>query len=145
MSYLLDTNVLSELTRTKPNPNVLTWFTQIPSEALYLSVLTLGEIRKGLEKIQEQKRREKIRLWLEHELPDWFEARILPIDRFVAERWGNLQHEMNRPLPAIDSLLAATALHYHLHLVTHNTVDFQYPELQVIDPWALGSLVMSTN
>lgn len=135
MSYLLDTNVLSELTRTKPNQKVLTWFARVPSEALYLSVLTLGEIRKGLEKIQEQKRREKINLWLKHELPDWFESRILPIDHFVAERWGTLQHEMNRPLPVIDSLLAATALHYHLDLVTRNTADFQYPPLRVIDPW----------
>ena len=138
MSYLLDTNVISELTRAKPDKNVLAWFEDIPSEALYLSVLSLGEIRKGAEKILDPHRREKIRLWLEHELPAWFENRILPIDHAIADRWGRLQQVMQRPIPAIDSLLAATALQHDLRLVTRNVADFQYPELLVIDPWGVG-------
>lgn len=135
MSYLLDTNVLSELVKPKPNTKVVKWFGSIPDEALYISTLTFSEIRKDVEGIKDVSRREKIRLWLEIELPDWFEERILPIDKEVAERWGFLQHEMKRPLPAIDSLIAATALHFDLRLVTRNIRDFEYPSLIVINPW----------
>ena len=135
MSYLLDTNVLSELVRPKPDKNVLRWIETLPNEVLYLSVLTLGEIYKGIENVKEQGRKEKLRLWLEIELPEWFEDRILVIDHQIAARWGRLQQEMRRPLPAIDSLIAATALHFDLRLVTRNTEDFQYPSLQVINPW----------
>ena len=135
MSYLIDTNVLSELVRPKPNKKVLTWFSEIPRDALYLSVLTLGEIRKGVEKISDQKRKEKIRVWLEIELPGWFKDRMLPVDQFVADRWGRLQSDMKQPLPAIDSLIAATALCHDLRLVTRNIKDFHYPSLQVISPW----------
>lgn len=135
MSYLLDTNVLSELVRSKPNENVVKWFEVIPDEVLYLSALTVGEIRKGIENIKDKERKEKLRLWLENEVPEWFGDRILAIDSYVADRWGRLQNEMQRPLPAIDSLIAATALHYDLRLVTRNMQDFQYPSLQLINPW----------
>lgn len=135
MSYLLDTNVLSELVRAKPDPNVLHWFDAVSDEALYISVLTLGEIRKGVERLLEHPRREILRNWLERELPNWFGQRILPISAAVADRWGRLQSEMRKPLPAIDSLIAATALHYDLRLVTRNQRDFQYPGLQLICPW----------
>lgn len=135
MSYLLDTNVISELIRPKPNNNVLNWFENIPDDALHISVLTLGEIRKGVEKLTEGKRKEKLRLWLEIELPEWFEDRILPIDKYVADIWGKLQYQaLNNP-PAIDSLIAATALHYNLRLVTRNERDFHFPSLLVINPW----------
>lgn len=80
MSYLLDTNIISELVRPKPAKAVLAWFENISSEALHISVLTLGEIRKGVEQMPEGARREKLRLWLEHDLADWFETRVLPID-----------------------------------------------------------------
>jgi len=100
-----------------------------------VSVLTLGELRKGIERLADKKRKEKLRLWLEHELPAWFEGRVLPVNLAVAERWGRLLAEMGRPVPAIDSLLAATALHYELRLVTRNTGDFDYPGLEVINPW----------
>ena len=78
MSYLLDTNILSETVRRAPNKSVLAWLDRIPGEALFVSVLTLGEIRKGIEAITDKKRREKLRLWLEHELPVWFEAGCFP-------------------------------------------------------------------
>jgi predicted nucleic acid-binding protein len=135
MSYLLDTNIVSETIRKNPNRSVLTWFDQVPGEALFISVLTLGEIRKGIEALSDRGRREKLRLWLEHELPAWFEGRALPVDLAVADRWGRLLAEAGRPLPTIDSLLAATALHHELRLVTRNARDFDYPGLEVIDPF----------
>ena len=137
MSYLLDTNVISELVRPKPNNKVLTWFNNVPDDALHISVLTLGEIRKGVEKLREGKRKEKLRLWLEIDLSAWFEDRILPIDQHVADLWGKLQYQMKNTLPAIDSLLAATALHYDLRLVTRNEQDFHFPALLIINPWNL--------
>jgi toxin FitB len=135
MSYLLDTNVISEVVRPKPNEMVLRWFDSIPDEALYISVLTLGEIRKGVELLKEPNRKEKLRLWLEIDLPKWFGDRIININKLVSDRWGRLQSEMKKPLPAIDSLIAATALSYDLRLVTRNKQDFQYPALQIISPW----------
>lgn len=135
MSYLLDTNVLSELVKPKPNSSVLRWFDFTPDEGLYVSVLTLGEIRKGVEKIADIKRKEMLRVWLESKIPEWFEDRILTIDRCVADRWGRLLQEMHRPIPVIDSLLTATALYYDLRLVTRNIQDFNYPSLEVVNPW----------
>jgi len=123
MSYLLDTNILSETVRRAPNKSVLAWLDRIPGEALFVSVLTLGEIRKGIEAITDKKRREKLRLWLEHELPVWFEGRVLPVDLAVADRWGRILAEVGRPVPTIDSLLAATALHHELRL------DNEFPSL----------------
>jgi hypothetical protein len=135
MSYLLDTNVVSETIRRQQNKLVIGWLEQIPAEALFVSVLTLGELRKGIERLADKKRREKLRLWLEHELPAWFEGRVLPVDLAVAERWGRLLAEVGSSVPTIDSLLAATALHYELRLVTRNVRDFDYPGLEVINPW----------
>ena len=135
MSYLLDTNILSETVRRAPNKSVLAWLDRIPGEALFVSVLTLGEIRKGIEAITDKKRREKLRLWLEHELPVWFEGRVLPVDFAVAGRWGRILAEVGHPVPTIDSLLAATALHHELRLVTRNATDFEYPGLEVINPF----------
>ena len=90
MSYLLDTNIVSETVRRNPNKAVIAWLDQLPGEALFVSVLTLGEIRKGIEALSDKRRREKLRLWLEHELPAWFEGRVLPVDLSVADRWGRL-------------------------------------------------------
>ena len=137
MSYLLDTNVLSELVRPKPSEAVLVWFSGVPDESLYISALTIGEIRKGVEGVKDIKCKEKIRVWLEHELPEWFDKRVLSIDIDVAERWGRLQAQAQRPVPAIDSLLAATALHHGLRMVTRNEKDFAYQGLEVINPWSI--------
>ena len=135
MSYLLDTNVVSETVRRNPNKAVISWLDQLPGEALYISVLTLGEIRKGIEALADRKRREKLRVWLQHELPAWFEGRVLSVDLAVADRWGRLLAEAGRPVPTINSLLAATALHHELRLVTRNSGDFEYPGLEVINPF----------
>lgn len=135
MSYLLDTNVISELVRPKPNTAVLRWFEHVPNDALYISVLTIGEIRKGVEALKDNDRKEQLRLWLENDINTWFGDRMLAINRDVADRWGRLQFSMKRSLPAIDSLIAATALHYDLRLVTRNEKDFIFPTLDVINPW----------
>lgn len=135
MSYLLDTNVLSELRRKVPNPQVAQWIEQRPIHSLYLSVLTLGEIRKGVAGVSEPQRQAALLDWLENELPQFFGGRILTIDQAVAERWGRLLAHAGRPLPVIDSLLAATALQHGLTLVTRNLRDFALPDLEVIDPW----------
>lgn len=136
MSYLLDTNVVSELARTEPTPRVVRWFRDVPSDALHVSVLSLGEIRRGVERLAAGARREKLRVWLEAELPDWFEDRVLSIDAAVADRWGRLLVETGRPVPAVDSLLAATALYHELRFVTRNKADFDFPGLDVVDPWS---------
>jgi toxin FitB len=136
VSYLLDTNLISELVRATPNERVVRWFRDIPDEALHLSVLTLGEIRKGVEGLAAGARREKLRLWMERELTEWFEDRILVVDAAVADRWGRLLSEMGRPVPAVDSLLAATALHHQLRFATRNKNDFAFPGLDVVDPWS---------
>lgn len=135
MSYLIDTNVLSELRRKVPNPGVVDWFSSRPASTLYLSVLTIGELRKGIETLADASRRLSLLDWLEADLPQFFIGRILPVDLAVADRWGRLVAQAGRPLPAIDSLLAATALQHGLHLVTRNQRDFELPGLEVINPW----------
>ncbi len=135
MSYLIDTNVLSELRRRAPNAGVVDWFAHRPATALFLSVLTVGEIRKGIDMLAAGERKLKLLDWLEVELPSFFAGRIIAVDLSVADRWGRLLAEANRPLPAIDSLLAATALTHGLKLVTHNARDFVFPGLDVINPW----------
>ncbi len=136
MSYLIDTNVLSELRRKLPDERVVHWFSQRPAGTLYLSVLTLGEIRKGIEAMRDHPRRLLLLDWLDTELPAFFSGRILPIDAAVADRWGRLVAQAGRPLPAIDSLLVATASQHGLILVTRNLRDVQGLGVQVLDPWS---------
>ncbi len=136
MSYLLDTNVLSEFRRKQPHPGVSAWFAQRPASALYLSVLTLGELRKGIDGVQDEARKLALSDWLQNELSLFFLGRVLGIDEEVADRWGQLVAAAGRPLPAIDSLLAATALVHGLHMVTRNAKDFEGLGLDVINPWA---------
>lgn len=135
MSYLIDTNAISELIKENPNKNVMQWFQSVPGDRIYISVLTLGELRKGVDLILESAKKEKIRIWLEHQLPEWLQDRILSVDSEVAERWGRLLAQIKRPLPVIDSLIAATALHFDLNIVTRNETDFSYPGLEIINPW----------
>lgn len=135
MGYLIDTNVLSELRRKQPDPHVVAWLQARPRQSLFLSVLTLGEIRKGLERVAEPDRRQSLLDWLEVELPNYFVGRVYGIDAHTADRWGRLMAQAGRPLPAIDGLLAATALQHDLTLVTHNTKDFAGLEVRLINPW----------
>jgi toxin FitB len=136
LSYLVDTNVLSELRRKVPNAGVVDWFSLRPPATLYLSVLTLGEIRKGVETVDGQQRRHALTDWLETDLPAFFTGRLLAIDQAVADRWGRLLASAGRPLPAIDSLLAATALVHDLVLVTRNVKDFAGLPVSTFNPWS---------
>lgn len=135
MSYLIDTNVLSELRRKTPDEQVVNWVNSRPATSLYLSVLTLGELRKGIESLADAKRRLKLADWLETELPLFFAGRIISIDDGVADRWGKLLADAGRTLPAIDSLLGATAAHHGLTMVTRNSKDFANLGLEVLNPW----------
>lgn len=135
MSYLLDTNVLSELRRRAPDPGVVRWVQERPVSTLFLSVLTLGELRKGVEGLADSARRLMLLDWLETELPAFFAGRILPVDVAVADRWGRMVAQAGRPVPAIDSLLAATALQHGLMLVTRNVRDVADLGVQVVNPW----------
>jgi hypothetical protein len=136
LSYLVDTNVLSELRRRDPDANVVRWLEGRPATTLHLSVLTLGELRKGIEALPGGARKRRLLDWLEVELAGFFAGRVLPVDARIADRWGHLLAQAGRPVPAIDSLLAATALTYGLTWVTRNLRDFQCPGLAVVDPWA---------
>lgn len=140
MSYLIDTNVLSELRRKQPDAHVVEWFAGRAAQSLFLSVLTLGEIRKGIERLDETRtdaaRKQGLGDWLEQELPTFFLGRLLGVDAAVADRWGYVQALAGRPTPAIDSLLAATALQHNLTLVTRNVKDFVGMGVNLINPWS---------
>jgi predicted nucleic acid-binding protein len=114
------------------------WMEATDEGVLYLSVLTLGEIRKGLASLAQGRRRTHLETWLAVELPARFSGRILAIDTPVADRWGLLAAQAKRrgaPLPIIDGLLAATALHYNLTVVTRNAADFTNAQVPVLNPW----------
>ena len=135
MRYLLDTNILSELFKKQPEPKVSRWLEAADQDSLYLSVLTVGEIRKGIEKMQQGSRKTRLIQFLEKDIPDQFEERILSVDLKVAEAWGLLEAQAHRPLPTVDAMLAATALAHNLTLVTRNTQDFSFSGLKLINPW----------
>jgi predicted nucleic acid-binding protein len=136
--FLLDTNCVSELVRSKPEPRVLEWIEAADESLLYLSVLTLGEIRKGVAGLPQSKRRTQLETWLELELQARFSGRILPIDAAVADRWGLLAaaaKSTGKSLSAIDGLLAATALQHNLTIVSRNVSDFANTQTPILDPW----------
>jgi predicted nucleic acid-binding protein len=136
--FLLDTNCISEVVSPKPEPRVLEWMEAADEAMLYLSVLTLGEIRKGAAGRAQDKRRTRLETWLEVELPARFAGRILSIDSAVADRWGLIAAEAKRRgkvLSVIDGLLAATALHHNLTVVSRNAGDFANTPVQVLNPW----------
>ncbi|WP_456409645.1 PIN domain-containing protein [Oceanithermus sp.] len=138
MRYLLDTPVISELVRPKPNARVTEWVRRAEPAALYLSVVTFGELAKGIEKLADGARRRQLLTWMERDLKSWFAGRVLPIDLEVAERWGLIlarAEASGRTLPAVDALLAASALTHGLVLVTRNTRHFRVTGLEVFDPW----------
>lgn len=109
MRYLIDTNVICETIKTTPNVKVINWFNNIDNNSLYISVLTIGEIQKGLEKTTDIDRKEKISTWLDHDLLPWFDNRILDINRLIAIKWGEISSK-SKTKPVTDSLIAATAL-----------------------------------
>ena len=139
MIYLLDTCVVSELVARQPNPSVVGWIDGIDEDRLFLSAITVGEIKKGIEKLAESERRRVLGEWLEHDLLTRFRDRILPVDTAVMLVWGRLVSDLEkqgRPMPAIDSLLAATCLCHELGLVTRNEDDFADSGVEVLNPWS---------
>ncbi len=138
MRYLLDTCVISELVSTKPDPKVIQWVDSIDEERLFLSAITIGEIKKGIEKLPNSKRKSALTEWLEDELLVRFNGRLLPIDTDVMLVWGELAAGLEQhgcPMPAIDSLIAATALEGRLDLVTRNAEDFAHSGVALFNPW----------
>src|SRR5271163_533822 len=125
--FLLDTNCISEVVAAKPDARVLAWLEAVDEGLLHLSVLTLGEIRKGVATLPQSRRRSQLETWLEVELRARFSGRVLAVDAGVADRWGLLAAEAKskgRPLSVVDGLLAATAIHHNLTIVSRNVQDF---------------------
>jgi len=137
-AYLLDTNVISEPNRAKPDRRVLAWLGRTPEHSLYISALTLGEIRFGIERMVEPGMRVSLEQWLEHEVRPAFFDRILPVDERVAEAWGALTGSLRSRgvvVPPVDGLIAATALVHGLTVVTRNERDFEAAGVAVFNPW----------
>jgi predicted nucleic acid-binding protein len=135
VKYLLDTNVLSELRKgRRTSPNVRKWFNPIPTDNLYISVLVLGEIRKGVESIgrKDPAQAAALERWLAEVLLD-FAGHVLPITDAISDRWGRLAAP--RPLPTTDGLMAATALTHSLTFVTRNTLDIQHTGVSLLNPF----------
>ncbi len=138
MRYLLDTNVISELIAKHPNERVIQWLDQLDPASIYLSVITIGELRKGIEKLSDSSRKDELQNWLTDELVIRFRDRILVLDLDVMLVWGELVgrlERIGRPLGAIDSLIAALALTHSCLLVTRNEADFKDAGLNVTNPW----------
>jgi predicted nucleic acid-binding protein len=136
--FLLDTNVISELVRPRPEANVTAWIECTDESLLYLSVLTLGEIRRGIAVLPQSRRRATLEAWLDKDLRTRFEDRILGIDQEVADRWGLLTAAARTSgivLPVIDGLLAAMALEHNLTLVTRDTGQIPSMGIAVFKPW----------
>jgi len=135
----LDTCLISELVKDTPNPAVVSWLDGTEESSLYLSVLTLGELQKGISKLAAGKKKQRIDVWFQTELRHRFSGRILDVSETVALVWGELQGEAEkrgRPLAAIDSLIAATAIANDMTVVTRNTADMQATAVRLFDPWA---------
>jgi predicted nucleic acid-binding protein len=138
MTFLLDTCVISELVTRKPNPHVVQWVDSLDEDQLFLSAITIGEIKRGIEKLADSRRKSALREWLEGDLFIRFRDKILPIDTLVMLVWGQLTADLEkqgRRMPAIDSLIAATCLQGRLDLVTRNESDFAHSGVTVINPW----------
>ncbi len=137
MNYLLDTCVLSELVKPSPNEKVIDWLNATPNERLFLSVITIGEIRKGLTKLPESKKKTSLTNWLNTLLKD-YQTRIYEINITVAENWGFIQgsaEKSGHPIASVDSLIAAVTYTYNLTLVTRNEKDFLPSNIPIINPW----------
>ena len=138
MNYLLDTNVVSEWTKQRPDPGVVAWLAETDEDRIFISVITLAELRHGIERLPLGARRGRLDSWLSNDLPSRFEARILPIDEETANFWGKIMAKgqaAGRPISAMDAFIAAIAERHALSLVTRNVSDFEALNLQLINPW----------
>jgi toxin FitB len=138
--YLVDTNVVSELTKPRPEAKVVSWFQTTNEELMYLSVLAIGELRKGIHSLPRGNKRLQLESWLINDLTTRFAERILPVNLDIAERWGMISAQSRLagvPLAVIDSLMAATALHHNLTLVTRNLKDIRITGINMLNPWQM--------
>lgn len=139
MSFLLDTAVVSEWVKPRPDPGVIAWLAQVDEDLVFISVVTLAELRHGIERIPEGARRNRLDAWLRDELPVRFEGRVLAIDAPIADAWGKIvarSQAAGRPAGAMDAFLAATAEVRELTLVTRNVSDFVALGPTVVNPWS---------
>lgn len=138
MNYLLDTCVISELVKKKPNSEVVKWISKADENNLFISVLTIGEIHKGIEKIPESRRKENLYNWVNYELKERFKNRIIDFDLHAATIWGKAQaisEQSGKNMPSIDGLIAATGIAYDLTVVTRNTKDMEVSGVSLLNPW----------
>ena len=138
MNYLLDTNIISELISNTPNKNVVNFILKLEEESLYLSVITIGEIKVGIEKLDNSKKKAKLLNWLENDLLIRFEHRIVDIDTEVMLKWGFITAKLKKEgksLPIMDSLIGSTAQAKNLVLLTRNEKDFKNFDIKVINPF----------
>jgi predicted nucleic acid-binding protein len=138
LKYLLDTCVVSELIKKKPETCVVKWIKQIDESDMYLSVLTIGELQKGVIKLRESKRKQNLIHWVESDLVKRFENRILSISDSVARKWGEIQgkaEQEGRKMPVVGSLIAATGIVYDLQVVTRNIEDMKNSGVKLKNPW----------
>lgn len=136
--FLLDTNIPSEFRNPRPEPRVVKWVDSVAEDSVFISVITLGEIRKGCELLDLGKRRKELEQWLDVEVREWFAGRILPVTDAIAERWGRMEAQRQRlglPLNTADGQIAATALEHGLTLVTRNVNDFRDLGVAVFNLW----------
>ena len=139
MSFLLDTCVVSELIKLRPNKGLCSWVADQEEHRLFLSVITIGELQKGVSKLSPGQRRAEIERWIESDLLHRFKSRILCIDTAVATTWGEMLGKAEgrgRPIPAIDALIAATARVNRCTVVTRNESDIEPSGVEVINPWS---------
>jgi predicted nucleic acid-binding protein len=138
VSFLLDTNVVSEWVRPRPNAGVVNWLTQADEDRIFLSVITLAELRYGIEALAAGQRRRRLDDWLRTELPLRFGDRILSVDGAVADAWGKIMaraKSAGRPIGVADAFIAATVAVHDLTLVTRNTAHFETVLRTLINPW----------
>jgi toxin FitB len=138
VNYILDTNVISELVAARPDPRVVNWINSVDSSQVFLSVIAIGEIKKGVEKLPDSDRKVKLDQWLHEDLWVRFENQLLAIDPETMLIWGRLiarLEAVGRPISAIDSLLAATALQWQHTLVTRNAAHFALTGVSLLNPW----------
>jgi predicted nucleic acid-binding protein len=138
VSFLLDTNIVSEWMRPRPDPGVMRWLAEADEDRVYLSVVTLAELRRGIDRLADGQRRRRLEDWLSREIPQRFEGRILPIGATIAHAWGELvakSERAGRPLGVMDAFIAATAAVHDLAVVSRDTTAFRHWTKAVIDPW----------
>jgi toxin FitB len=139
MSFLLDTNVISEPMRPRPNSGVLKWLDEVDEDSTFISVVTITELRYGIERLATGTRRERLDNWLQKDLRFRFEGRILPVDFEIADACGRLvarSESLGRPIEPRDAFIAATAEVHGLTLVTRNITDFEPTVKAILTPWS---------